>query len=88
MEKKNLTVARKIELLGKEFKEKTRLIEAVRRLMETYEGDIVKLQNERNKIEHEVFMLEIEKRKEEEKEKCFPNTSQNGKNGGVRRKSF
>ena len=77
MEKKKLTVERKIELLGKEFQEKTRLIEAVRRLVETYEGDIVKLQNERNKIEHEVFMLEIEKRKEEEKEKCFPNTSQN-----------
>ena len=64
MEKKKLTVERKIELLGKEFQEKMRLIEAVRRLVETYEGDIVKLQNERNEIEHDVFMLEIEKRKE------------------------
>ena len=69
MEKKNLTVERKIELLKKEFQGKMRLIEAVRRLIETYEGDIAKLQNERNKIEHELFMLEIEKRKEKEKEK-------------------
>lgn len=66
MEKGKLTVARKIELLKKEFQEKMRIIEAVRRLIETYEGDIVKLQNERNKIEHELFMLEIEKGKEEE----------------------
>jgi len=66
VEKGKLTVARKIELLKKEFQEKMRIIEAVRRLIETYEGDIVKLQNERNKIEHELFMLEIEKGKEEE----------------------
>ena len=69
MEKKKLTVERKIDLLRKEFQEKTRLIEAVRRLIETYEGDVVKLHNERNKIEHELFMLEIENRKEKEKEK-------------------
>ena len=66
--KKKLTVERKIELLRKEFQEKMRLIEAVRRLIETYEGDIVKLQNERNEIEHEVFMLEIEKEKEKGEE--------------------
>jgi chromosome segregation ATPase len=88
--KKELSVERKIELLRKDFQGKTRLIEAVRRLIEAYEGDLAKLQNERNEIEQELFVLEKENGKKKEKEDalCFSNTSQSEKNGRLKRKSF
>ena len=91
-----MSVERQIEILRKNFQEKMRLIEAVRRLIETYEEDIAKLQNERNKIEHELFVLEIEERKEKEQEKekekekedalCF--SKSNEREGGVSKKRF
>ena len=62
-QEKKLTVERRRELLEKELQGNTRLIDAVRKQIELYEGDIVKLRNKRYELEHELSAVETEKEK-------------------------
>ena len=55
-----ITVEKRRELLEKKLQGSIRIIDAVRMQIELYEGDMVKLRNERYKIEHELSMLEVE----------------------------
>ena len=66
-EKKTLTAERKRELLEKELQGSTRLMDAVRKQIDLYEGDMVKLRNERYEIEHKLSVIEKEEREEKEK---------------------
>ena len=62
MIQERITVEKRRELLEKKLQGSIRLIDAVRMQIELYEGDMVKLRNERYEIEHELSMLEVEYR--------------------------
>jgi len=54
-------IDKKIESLTSELKGRRRIIQAVRDEIEAYRKELVKLTNQYNKIENEIFLLGIEK---------------------------
>ena len=63
-------IDKKIENLKSELKGRRRIIQAIQDEIEAYEKELVKLMNEYNKLENDIFLLGIEKnRKDENREK-------------------
>ena len=54
-------IDKKIENLTSELKGRRRIIQAIQDEMEAYEKELVKLMNEYNKLENDIFLLDIEK---------------------------
>ena len=59
-------VDRKIENLKSELKGRRRIIQAIQDEIEAYEKELVKLMNEYNKLENDIFLLGIEKNRNDE----------------------
>ena len=63
-------IDKKIENLTSELKGRRRIIQAIRDEIEAYEKEYVKLMNEYNKLENDIFLLGKEKiEKDENREK-------------------
>ena len=58
----------KIESLTLELKGRRRVIQAIQDEIEAYRKDLVKLTNEYNKIENDIFLLNMEKAKRKKEE--------------------
>ena len=56
---------KKIENLKSELKGRRRIIQAIQDEIEAYRKELVKLTNQYNKIENDIFLLEMEKIKKE-----------------------
>ena len=59
-------IDRKIENLKSELKGRRRIIQAIQDEIEAYEKELVKLMNEYNKLENNIFLLGIEKNRKDE----------------------